>query len=145
MEKNQAMRIFRKTCLALLFTWLCIAVILTVFGKEIFFPLDFTVDKAQEIYRFKTTRFAGGCLLTFAVFRYLCSFKALPSLGIVFYYGIFYLIGGCIIGYREILEENIGIENMYHLLLVAALVMLISAEIRQKTKEEGGRFKRDHF
>jgi hypothetical protein len=65
----------------------------------------------------------------------------MPSLSIVLWYGVFYITGGCIIGYRE----DIDMEKMYHLLVVAVIAVLVLIEIRQKIKDEGGRFKRDHF
>tara|TARA_Y100001970_G_scaffold184465_1_gene224357 strand:+ start:7203 stop:7547 length:345 start_codon:yes stop_codon:yes gene_type:complete len=114
---------------------------MTVFGTELFFPFDMRIDQDEQLFRFKTCRLAVGCLLAYAVFRYLFVFKAISSLGIVLYYGIFYLIGGLIIGYRE----NIEVEKLYHLSLVAIFIGLLSIEIRQKIRDEAGRFKRNYF
>ncbi len=135
------MKFFRKVCIVLLFIWFCIAVIMTAFGTDLFFPFDIQISQEEQLYRYTTCRLAVGCLLAYAVFRYLFVFKAMPSLGIVFHYGIFYIISGLIIGYRE----NVDIEKMYHLSLVAILVVLVFIEIRQKKRDEAGRFKRDYF
>ena len=66
------------------------------------------MNQAEHLYRFKTIRFATGCLLAYAVFRYLAELKASPSLVIVFYYGIFYLIGGLIFAYTEDVDADLG-------------------------------------
>ena len=114
---------------------------MTVFGTDLFFPLDLKIDESEQLYRYKTSRFAAGCLLAYAVFRYLFSFKAAPSLAIVLNFGVFYLIGGALFGYRD----NVEPRDMQHLLVVAFLALMIWFELRQRTKEDAGRFRRDHF
>ena len=114
---------------------------MTLLGTDLFFPFDFKLNEREELYRYKTVRFATGCLLAYAVFRYLCAFKASPSLAIVFYYGIFYLIGGLLFGYRD----NMELRDMQHLLLIAFLTLAIWLELKQRTKENIGRFRRDLF
>ena len=69
--------------------WFVVAILMTVFGTNLFFPFDFKMTEREELYRYKTVRFAAGCLLAYAVFRYLCALKAAPSLAIVFYFGVF--------------------------------------------------------
>ncbi|MBN43741.1 MAG: hypothetical protein CL573_09680, partial [Alphaproteobacteria bacterium] len=124
------MRYIRKFFITLLFFWFCLALLLFFFGTDLFFPFGLEMGESEELYRYETVRFGVGCLLAFSVFRYLFSFKAMPSLGIVFYYGVFYIIGGCVIGFRD----NIGLEPMYHIAVVAILTILIFFEIRQKKK-----------
>ena len=114
---------------------------MTVFGTDLFFPFNLNIDESEQLYRYKTTRFAAGCLLAFAVFRYLFAFKAAPSLAIVLYYGLFYLIGGLLFGYRDNIDPN----AMQHLLVVAFLALMIWLEIRQRKKDDAGSFRRDHF
>ena len=105
------------------------------------FPFDFKMTEREELYRYKTVRFAAGCLLAYAVFRYLCALKAAPSLAIVFYFGVFYLIGGLLFGYRD----NMDLRDMQHLVFVAFLTLMIRFELIQRTKDDVGTFKRDHF
>ncbi len=114
---------------------------MTVFGTDLFFPFDFKMTEREELCRYKTVRFAAGCLLAYAVFRYLCALKAPPSLAIVFYFGVFYLIGGLLFGYRD----NMDLRDMQHLVFVAFLTLMIRFELRQRTKNDVGTFKRDHF
>tara|TARA_E500000331_G_scaffold7693_1_gene7411 strand:- start:7 stop:387 length:381 start_codon:yes stop_codon:yes gene_type:complete len=125
----------------ILFLWFCAAIVLSVFGTDLFFPIQVEINQTEHLYRFKTTRFATGCLLAFAVFRYLAEIKASPSLVIVFYYGVFYLIGGLIFAYTE----DVDAEQMYHLIVVLILALLVHAEIKQKSREESGRLQRDYF
>ena len=103
------------------------------------FPFDFKISESEQLYRYKTSRFAAGCLK--AVFRYLFAYKAAPSLAIVLNYGIFYLIGGLLFAYQDGMAQ----KDMHHLLLVAFLVVVIWFELRQKTREDGGTFRRDYF
>ena len=114
---------------------------MTVFGTDLFFPFDMKIDESEQIYRYKTSRFAAGCLLAYAVFRYLFSFKAAPSLAIVLNFGVFYLIGGVLFAYRDDVEP----KDMQHLLVVAFLALMIWFELKQRTKDDVGRFRRDHF
>ena len=131
----------RKVLISILFLWFVVAILMTVFGTDLFFPFDFKMTEREELYRYKTVRFAAGCLLAYAVFRYLCALKAAPSLAIVFYFGVFYLIGGLLFGYRD----NMELRDMQHLLFVAFLTLMIRFELRQKTREDGGTFRRDYF
>ena len=135
------MRTARKILIAFLFLWFIAAIIITLFETDLFFPFDFKLNEREELYRYKTVRFAAGCLLAYAVFRYLCAFKASPSLAIGFYYGIFYLIGGLLFGYRD----NMELRDMQHLLLIAFLTLAVWLELKQRTKENIGRFRRDLF
>ena len=135
------MRVIRKLSISILFLWFIISILMTVFGTDLFFPFDLKIDESEQLYRYKTSRFAAGCLLAYAVFRYLFGFKAAPSLGIVLYYGVFYLIGGLLFGYRD----NIEPRDMQHLLVVAFLLLMIWLELRQRRKDDTGSFRRDHF
>ena len=83
------MRTARKILIGFLFLWFIAAIIITLFETDLFFPFDLKIAEREELYRYKTIRFAAGCLLAYAVFRYLCAFKAAPSLAIVFYFGVF--------------------------------------------------------
>ena len=131
----------RKVLISILFLWFVVAILMTVFGTDLFFPFDFKMTEREELYRYKTVRFAAGCLLAYAVFRYLCALKAAPSLAIVFYFGVFYLIGGLLFGYRD----NMDLRDMQHLVFVAFLTLMIRFELQQRTKDDVGTFKRDHF
>ena len=93
------------------------------------------------LYRGETTRVASASLLALLVFRYLFELKALPSLSVVLYYGVFFVIGGIILGIRD----NIEVEDMYFLGGIAVLCGLIKLELMQKKKEVIGKFKRDYF
>ena len=135
------MQIFRKALILTLFIWFVTAILMAVFGTDLFFPFDFKISESAQLYRYKTSRFAAGCLLAYAVFRYLFAFKAAPSLAIVLNYGVFYLIGGLLFAYQDFVPQ----KDMYHLLLVAFLVVVIWFELRQKTREDGGTFRRDYF
>ena len=114
---------------------------MTVFGTDLFFPFDFKMTEREELYRHKAICFAAGCLLAYAVFRYLFALKAAPTLAIVFYFGVFYLIGGISFGYRD----NMDPRDIQHLVFVAFLTLMIRFELRQRTKDAVGTFKRDHF
>ena len=135
------MRAVRKFSISMLFLWFIISIMMTVFGTELFFPFDMKIDESEQIYRYKTSRFAAGCLLAYAVFRYLFSFKAAPSLAIVLNFGVFYLIGGVLFAYRDDVEP----KDMQLLLVVAFLALMIWFELKQRTKDDVGRFRRDHF
>ena len=135
------MRAVRKFSISMLFLWFIISIMMTVFGTDLFFPFDMKIDESEQIYRYKTSRFAAGCLLAYAVFRYLFSFKAAPSLAIVLNFGVFYLIGGVLFAYRDDVEP----KDMQHLLVVAFLALMIWFELKQRTKDDVGRFRRDHF
>ena len=135
------MAFIRKACIAVLFMWFCFALIVNVFGLPFYFPSNIAPSNEIMLYRGETTRVASASLLALLVFRYLFEFKALPSLSVVLYYGVFFVIGGMILGIRD----NIEVEDMYFLGGIVVLCGLIKLELMQKKKEESGKFKRDYF
>ena len=135
------MAFIRKACIAVLFMWFCFALIINVFGLPFYFPSNIAPSNEIMLYRGETTRVATASLLALLVFRYLFELKALPSLSVVLYYGVFFVIGGIILGIRD----NIEVENMYFLGGIVFLCGLIKLELMQKKKEESGKFKRDYF
>ena len=133
---------FRKICLAALFLWLCVAIILNVLGLNLYFPLNISVTPEEELYRLNAVRFAVGCLLALIFFRYLFEFRPLPSLVIVFWYAVFFFIGGIIYA----IKFNIELEKLYFLIVVVVFGILIQLEITQKKREgQGSLYKREHF
>ena len=135
------MAFIRKACFAILFIWFCFALIANVFGLPFYFPSNIAPSNEIMLYRGEITRVASASLLALLVARYLFELKALPSLSIVLYYGVFFFIGGIVLGIRD----NIGVEEMYFLGGIAVLCALIKLELMQKRKEESGKFKRDYF
>ena len=135
------MAFIRKACIAILFIWFCFALIVNVFGLPFYFPSNIAPSNEIMLYRGEISRVASACLLALLVARYLFELKALPSLSIVLYYGVFFFIGGIVLGIRD----NIGVEEMYFLGGIAVLCALIKLELMQKRKEESGKFKRDYF
>ena len=135
------MAFIRKACIAVLFMWFCFALIVNVFGLPFYFPSNIAPSNEIMLYRGETTRVASASLLALLVFRYLFELKALPSLSVVLYYGVFFVIGGMILGIRD----NIEVEDMYFLGGIVFLCGLIKLELMQKKKEESGKFKRDYF
>ena len=135
------MAFIRKACIAVLFIWFCFALIVNVFGLPFYFPSNIAPSNEIMLYRGETTRVASASLLALLVFRYLFELKALPSLSVVLYYGVFFIIGGMILGIRD----NIEVEDMYFLGGIVFLCGLIKLELMQKKKEESGKFKRDYF
>ena len=135
------MAFIRKACIAVLFIWFCFALIVNVFGLPFYFPSNIAPSNEIMLYRGETTRVASASLLALLVFRYLFELKALPSLSVVLYYGVFFIIGGMILGIRD----NIEVEDMYFLGGIVVLCGLIKLELMQKKKEESGKFKRDYF
>ena len=135
------MAFIRKACIAVLFMWFCFALIVNVFGLPFYFPSNIAPSNEIMLYRGETTRVASASLLALLVFRYLFELKALPSLSVVLYYGVFFIIGGMILGIRD----NIEVEDMYFLGGIVFLCGLIKLELMQKKKEESGKFKRDYF
>ena len=135
------MAFIRKACIAVLFIWFCFALIVNVFGLPFYFPSNIAPSNEIILYRGETTRVASASLLALLVFRYLFELKALPSLSVVLYYGVFFVIGGMILGIRD----NIEVEDMYFLGGIVFLCGLIKLELMQKKKEESGKFKRDYF
>ena len=135
------MAFIRKACIAILFIWFCFALIINLFGLPFYFPSNMSPSNEIMLYRGETTRVASASLLALLAFRYLFELKALPSLSVVFYYGVFFIIGGIILGIRD----NIEVEDMYFLGGIVVLCGLIKLELMQKKKEESGKFKRDYF
>ena len=135
------MAFIRKACIAVLFVWFCFALIVNVFGLPFYFPSNIAPSNEIMLYRGETTRVASASLLALLVFRYLFELRALPSLSVVLYYGVFFVIGGIILGIRD----NIEIEEMYFLGGILVLCGLIKLELMQKKKEVSGKFKRDYF
>ena len=121
--------------------WFCSALIVNVFGLPFYFPSNIAPSNEIMLYRGETTRVASASLLALLVFRYLFELKALPSLSVVLYYGVFFVIGGIILGIRD----NIEVEDMYFLGGIVVLCGLIKLELMQKKKEVIGKFKRDYF
>lgn len=76
------------------------------------------------------------------VFRYLFEFRPLASLVIVFWYAVFFFIGGIIYA----IKLDIEIEKLYFLIGAVVFGILIQLEIMQKKREsQGSLYKRDHF
>ena len=66
----------------------------------------------------------------------------MPSLVAIFWFGIFFIIGGIIYA----IKLDVGIDKLYYLIAVAVVLLLIRLEIRQKKQEsEASLYKRDHF
>ena len=135
------MAFIRKACIAVLFIWFCFALIVNVFGLPFYFPSNIAPSNEIMLYRGETTRVASASLLALLVFRYLFELKALPSLSVVLYYGVFFFIGGIVLGIRD----NMNFEDMYFLGGIAVLCGLIKLELMQKKKEAIGTFRRDYF
>ena len=135
------MAFIRKACIVVLFIWFCFALIVNVFGLPFYFPSNIAPSNEIMLYRGETTRVASASLLALLVFRYLFELKALPSLSVVLYYGVFFFIGGIVLGIRD----NMNFEDMYFLGGIAVLCGLIKLELMQKKKEVIGKFKRDYF
>ena len=135
------MAFIRKTCITILFMWFCFALIVNLFGLPLYFPSNIAPSNEIMLYRGETTRVASASLLALLVFRYLFELKALPSLSVVLYYGVFFFIGGIVLGIRD----NINFEDMYFLGGIAVLCGLIKLELMQKKKEAIGTFRRDYF
>ena len=135
------MAFIRKACIAVLFMWFCFALIVNLFGLPLYFPSNIAPSNEIMLYRGETTRIASASLLALLVLRYLFELKALPSLSVVLYYGVFFFIGGIVLGIRD----NINFEDMYFLGGIAVLCGLIKLELMQKKKEVIGTFRRDYF
>ena len=135
------MAFIRKACITILFMWFCFALIVNLFGLPFYFPSNIAPSNEIMLYRGETTRVATASLLALLVFRYLFELKALPSLSVVLYYGVFFFIGGIVLGIRD----NMNFEDMYFLGGIAVLCGLIKLELMQKKKEVIGKFKRDYF
>ena len=105
------MAFIRKACIAVLFMWFCSALIVNVFGLPFYFPSNIAPSNEIMLYRGETTRVASASLLALLVLRYLFELKALSSLSFVLYYGVFFFIGGIVLGIRD----NISSEDIYFL------------------------------
>ena len=138
---NSGIDIFRKTLLIFLCIWFFIAVVLNIFGIDLYFMFDMNLPVDEHLFRLETCRLATGCILLTVVTRYVFSLKALPSLSVVYYYGIYFVIGACILAFRD----GIGIEKMHFLGIVILYCVLLKFEINQKKKDSIGRFRRDYF
>jgi len=133
---------FRKICIFVLFAWLCIAIIANVVGFKLFFPFQINISPENEFYRLNAIRFGTSCLLALILARYLLEFRPLPSLVVIFWFGIFFIIGGIIYA----IKLDVEIEKLYYLVAVAVVLVLIRLEIMQKRREsEASLYKRDHF
>ena len=133
---------FRKICLFILFAWLCLAIIVNVFGFKLFFPLQIGISPEEEFYRLNAMRFGASCLLALILVRYLLEFRPLPSLVAFFWFGTFFIIGGIIYA----IKLDIEIDQLYYLVAVAVVLILIRLEIMQKKREsESSLYKRAHF
>ena len=135
------MAFIRKACIAVLFMWFCFALIVNLFGLPLYFPSNIAPSNEIMLYRGETTRVASASLLALLVLRYLFELKALPSLSVVLYYGVFFFIGGIVL----VIRDNINFEDMYFLGGIAVLCGLIKLELMQKKKEVIGTFRRDYF
>lgn len=125
------MAFIRKACIAVLFMWFCSALIVNVFGLPFYFPSNIAPSNEIMLYRGETTQVASASLLALLVFRYLFELKALPSLSVVLYYGVFFVIGGIILGIRD----NIEVEDMDFLGGIVVLCGLIKLELMQKKRK----------
>ena len=133
---------FRKICLLILFAWLCLAIIVNVFGFKLFFPLQIGISPEEEVHRLNAMRFGASCLLALILFRYLLEFRPLPSLVAIFWFGVFFIIGGIIYA----IKLDMALDKLYYLVAVAVLLVLIRLEIMKKKREsETSLYKRDHF
>ena len=75
-------------------------------------------------------RLLVSVLLALLVLRNLFELKALSSLSVVLYYGVFFFIGGIVLGIRD----NISFEDIYFLGGIAVLCGLIKLEFMQKKR-----------
>ena len=141
-QSGDLMVSFRKICIFLLFAWLCLAIIMNVFGLKLFFPLQIGITPEEEFYRLNAMRFGASGLLALILIRYLFEFRPLPSLVAIFWFGIFFIIGGIIYA----IKLEIGMDKLYYLIAVAVVLVLVRLEIMQKKREsESSLYKRDHF
>ena len=142
MENGDLVVRFRKICIFLLFAWLCLAIVVNVFGFKLFFPLQIGISPEEEFYRLNAMRFGASCLLALILVRYLLEFRPLLSLVAFFWFGTFFIIGGIIYA----IKLDIEIDQLYYLVAVAVVLILIRLEIMQKKREsESSLYKRDHF
>ena len=115
---------------------------MNVFGLKLFFPLQIGITPEEEFYRLNAIRFGASGLLALILIRYLFEFRPLPSLVAIFWFGIFFIIGGIIYA----IKLEVGIDKLYYLIAVAVVLVLVRLEIMQKKREsESSLYKRDHF
>jgi hypothetical protein len=136
------MQSIRTFSLILLFLWVAVAVVVNLFGIELFFPFSAEISGQEEMFRLYSVRFAVGCLFLLVIFRYLCQLRPWPSLIVVYWYGIFWIISSCIYA----VKMDIKLDELHHLIWAVIFSVLIRLEIRQKVKEtRDSIYKRDYF
>ena len=136
------MQSIRTFSLILLFLWVAVAVVVNLFGIELFFPFSAEIRGQEEMFRLYSVRFAVGCLFLLVIFRYLCQLRPWPSLIVVYWYGIFWIISSCIYA----VKMDIKLDELHHLIWAVIFSVLIRLEIRQKVKEtRDSIYKRDYF
>ena len=132
----------RKFGLILLFFWFALALLADLFGTKLFFPFSTEIGRQEEMFRLYSVRFAIGCLLLLIIFRYLCQLRPWPSLIVVYWYAIFFIISSCI----HAVKMDIKLDELHYLIWVVIFSVLIRLEIRQKVKEtRESIYKRDYF
>ena len=136
------MQRIRKFGLILLFFWFAVALVTDLFGIKLFFPFSTEISGQEEIFRLYSVRFAVGCLLLLIIFRYLCQLRPWPSLIVVYWYAIFFIISSCIYA----VKMDIKLDELHHLIWAVIFSVLIRLEIRQKVREtRESIYKRDYF
>ena len=136
------MHSIRKFGLILLFFWFAVALVADLFGIKLFFPFSTEISGQEEMFRLYSVRFAVGCLFLLVIFRYLCQLRPWPSLIVVYWYGIFWIISSCIYA----VKMDIKLDELHHLIWAVIFSVLIRLEIRQKVKEtRDSIYKRDYF
>jgi len=136
------MNSIRKFGLILLFLWFAAALVADLFGIKLFFPFSTEISGQEEIFRLYSVRFAVGCLLLLIIFRHLCQLRPWPSLIVVYWYAIFFIISSCIYA----VKMDIKLDELHYLIWVVIFSVLIRLEIRQKVKEtRESIYKRDYF
>jgi len=132
----------RKFGLILLFLWFLIAVVADLFGILLFFPFSIGISGQEEMFRLYVIRLAVGCLLLLIIFRYLCQLRPWPSLIVVYWYAIFFIISSCIYA----VKMDIKLDELHYLIWAVIFSVLIRLEIRQKAREtRESIYKRDYF
>jgi hypothetical protein len=132
----------RKFGLILLFLWFLIAVVADLFGIPLFFPFSIGISGQEEMFRLYVIRLAVGCLLLLIIFRYLCQLRPWPSLIVVYWYAIFFIISSCIYA----VKMDIKLDELHYLIWAVIFSVLIRLEIRQKVREtRESIYKRDYF
>ena len=136
------MHSIRKFGLILLFFWFAVALVTDLFGIKLFFPFSTEISGQEEMFRLYSVRFAVGCLLLLIIFRYLCQLRPWPSLIVVYWYAIFFIISSCMYA----VKMDIKLDELHHLIWAVIFSVLIRLEIRQKVREtRESIYKRDYF